>query len=89
MNKGDLIYLIDTEENKLVYINMNRVVSIDVFTKNGETITPETVYRFHMTDNSVISYTFAKGSDDESELDMQLGRFWTPACPEFQNKFDF
>lgn len=91
MNKGDLIYLIDTKENKLVYININKVVSIDVFTKNNsETITPKVIYRFHMIDNSVISYTFEKDSDDESdELAAQLGKFWMPAHPEFQNKFDF
>lgn len=94
MNKGDLIYVVDIEKDKLMYINMNRVVSVEVLmTKDTDNIAPTKVnYRFHMTDNSTINCKYTKGSEDEHELTAQLSRFWQlPGVSEWQNqtKFDF
>ena len=86
MNRGDLVYIVDIENNELIYINMNRVISIDVLTtKDADNIVAtKVVYRFHMTANT-------KGSEDESELTAQLSRFWQSGISEWQNqnKFDF
>lgn len=93
MNRGDLVYIVDIENNELIYINMNRVISIDVLTtKDADNIVAtKVVYRFHMTDNSVINCKYTKGSEDESELTAQLSRFWQSGISEWQNqnKFDF